>query len=172
MQSDIDLIAIVSEERFADWIDRIGTFEDENDGSYSMGKMRRLIASAMTLEATWLLRGNKNTVDIFLFPADWDTRLDELQELGNHKDPNFMINIMSDAVDFNTKTKRFSVAENRRIRRFAEEMMQAEASQEAHARNLGLTIGERGNGKSMMPESTFREIVSGTYGSTGESRTL
>jgi hypothetical protein len=99
--SDLDIIICVDEAAFRRWLWFVGT--DIADDVYeSMAYERRLAALGILGVGTTLFRESVdwpiNKIDIFLFPLDWQERLDELQKLGRHCDRNFMQNICNDAV--------------------------------------------------------------------------
>lgn len=103
--SDIDMIVIVDEEKAAEWLARIQCFEIE---FYHQAR-ERLFAASQVLGQHWLLSGWGPLLDIFLFPPNWLSKLDELQRAGRHSDPSFMRNIAQDATRFDPELQTFPV---------------------------------------------------------------
>ena len=105
MDSDFDLIICVDGPIADQWMANVN---DELAGfdtySPSVASVRRRLALGAVkidpdkLEAAVGIQPGKQ--DFFLFPADWRTRLAELQRLGRHTDVNFMQNIARDARTF------------------------------------------------------------------------
>lgn len=103
--SDLDIIVLVDGFTAALWMfevrDRIDD-EDLYDESVAATRQRlalkHLGISSDELFAATGLPPKKR--DIFLFPPDWRSRLGLLQQMGRHKDPEFMTNIARDAIAF------------------------------------------------------------------------
>lgn len=117
--NDIDLIATVDEDLFAEWVEAIWAVIDfwsshKRDRSTYFNRGLR---NYMTTELTGLpdlcdsvgfrnvlgmkgypIKSRFVPVDTFLFPHNWLDRLEELQKLFPHDDPDFMMKISKDAV--------------------------------------------------------------------------
>lgn len=107
--SDLDVILVVDSETASKWAEdvkkRLGYFglAFSNGGFYDSAKDARLEIAAEILgtvpEAMYLPQYTRD-IDIFLFPPNWRDRLDELQVIGRHSDPEFMQNVALDAVRY------------------------------------------------------------------------
>lgn len=141
--SDIDLIFVVPEYFYHLWLERVRvTYPTVCYKKGQNVKMTRLKAAAYALEVPHLAAGSGPTkVDIFLFPLDWEDRLDELQQSGGHSDELFIQNVCTDADRFDRRTNSFPKATALLEHREQEEWRNLAMSQ-------GITVGDRGNGKS------------------------
>jgi hypothetical protein len=101
--SDLDLIITVENSVYEQWMERceLTMSHKDRDHYLAISKGERFWATFGTLSNfdTWVITIPEDlTVDMFVLPHNWQTRLDELQERGSHIDPNFMNNIAEGSV--------------------------------------------------------------------------
>lgn len=113
INSDFDLIVIVDEEVFEQWIKMV-TLDNVDQNFYGSLKSDRLRVAAFLLGAYWLEQGWPQVLDVFLFPANWQERLGEIQDRGRHSDTDFMANVARDAVRFDPELCTFPIADMRK----------------------------------------------------------
>jgi predicted nucleotidyltransferase len=102
--SDFDMILCVDDVCFMRWMRSIREAMDGDMYDYSAAHIRRVFA----LEAIGLTDDDianyigiaPRKQDYFLFPLDWRKYIVLLQELGRHRDPDFIRNLSRDALMF------------------------------------------------------------------------
>ncbi len=113
-RSDLDVIMVVNETEFKWWMrmvtEYLGHFGRafSNADFYVAAKYARLQAAAIvfaTYPDVFSASSESRTPDVFLFPANWRDRLDTLQKMGRHSDPNFMANVARDALRYDPETE-------------------------------------------------------------------
>lgn len=109
-QSDLDFIVLVNGETHRQWMKLI---DEHNNGNLDFREVRKYAA----VEVLGLYHGSLRVIcgdatsarlNVFLFPVDWQNRLDELQkEVLGDDDPMFMKNIAQDAIAYDPQERSF-----------------------------------------------------------------
>jgi hypothetical protein len=102
--SDYDLIVCVDGIRAAEWMNQVRDAVDGDLYDASVARLRQHFALKLIglteRDVAKAVGIRRDRIDIFVFPTDWRARLHELQEFGDHIDPDFMWNIAEDAIAY------------------------------------------------------------------------
>ena len=109
---DIDLIVTVDEQSWKHFCELVleehaGWIDTTPSDWYNEPASLRLELAHEVLRYPYQLNALRRPIDIFLFPEDWLSRLDELQAALPHHDPLFMTKIAADALKYDPTTEMF-----------------------------------------------------------------
>lgn len=117
-ESDVDMIIVVRIDIYYKWLACLNREHDwRSPGVYAHGMAGRnntaceLLGISLAMSEPYV-----KEVDVFLFPEDWQERLDELQSHLPHEDKNFMRNIAADAYEVASRQENSARRNLRRAR--------------------------------------------------------
>lgn len=92
---DLDVIIVGTEEMWKEFKELV-LEEVEEVGRLGAWIRQSVVHSMLGHAFTTLKDESLALIDVYIFPPDWEKRLDELQRAFPHEDPNFMMNICRD----------------------------------------------------------------------------